>query len=160
MIRLSLDIHIPLYRWNQIDLSLITWTVTLKTSFTWYNATTTLNSTSLKTVSTNTADQLTILLISLNPTLSQNIFLLMITALKTLHLFHYNSLNLIETVYEKLEKHTSLKEAKLLKHQVLTRKMKCNTFPSSSICIYLYDFYISSSFHIPATSTVFVFIYF
>ena len=41
--RLSLDTHIPLYRWNQIDLSLITWTVTLKTSFTWYNATTALN---------------------------------------------------------------------------------------------------------------------
>ena len=35
VIRLYLDIHIPLFRWNQIDLSLITSTVTLKTSFTW-----------------------------------------------------------------------------------------------------------------------------
>ena len=71
------------------DLSLITSTVTLKTSFTWYNATTALNSTSvkpnddLKTVATNTADQFSTHLIFPNPTQSQNIFLLMITPLKT-----------------------------------------------------------------------------
>ena len=71
------------------DLSLITSTATLKTSFTWYNATTALNSTSvkpnddLKTVATNTADQLSTHLIFPNPTQSQNIFLLMITLLKT-----------------------------------------------------------------------------
>ena len=75
------------------DLSLITSNVTLKTSFTWYNATV-LNSTSVKpnddfkTVSTNTADQLSTNLISPNPTQSQNIFLLMIAPLKTSHLLH------------------------------------------------------------------------
>ena len=71
------------------DLSLTTSTVTLKTSFTWYNATTALNSTSvnpnddLKTIATNTADQLSTHLIFPNPTQSQNIFLIMITPLKT-----------------------------------------------------------------------------
>ena len=77
------------------DLSLITSTITQKTSFTRYNATTAPNNTQVKTnddsktVSTNTADQLTpILVISPNPPQSQNTFLLMITLLTTSHLFH------------------------------------------------------------------------
>ena len=76
VIRLSLDVQILLYRWNQIDLSLITSTVTLKTSFTWYNATTAISSTSLKTVSTNTADHLTIHLISKKPNTVSEHFLI------------------------------------------------------------------------------------
>ena len=113
----------------------------------------------LKTVSTNTADQLTTHLISPNSTQSQNIFLLMITPLKTSHLFHQNSLNLMKTVYEKLEKHTSSGEVILLNHQVWIRKMKCNTSLISSSCIYLFYFYISNFFQI-TTSTVLVFMYF
>ena len=62
------------------------------------------------TVSTNTADQFTTHLISPNPPQSPNTFLLMITLLTTSHVFHQKSLNLIETVYEKLEKHSSRRE--------------------------------------------------
>ena len=69
---------------------------TKKTSFTWYNVTTAPNKTWVKqnddsdskTVSTNTADQLTTHLISPNPQQSQNTSLLMITLLTTSHLFH------------------------------------------------------------------------
>ena len=76
------------------DLPPITTTATPETSFTWYSATASYNSTSeklnddLKTVSTNTADQLTTHLISPNPPRSQNIFLPMITLLMTSHVFH------------------------------------------------------------------------
>ena len=51
----------------------------------------------------------------------------MIILLTTLHLFHSNSLNSIETLCEKLETHTSLRDVKLLNLQVLTRRMRCNT---------------------------------
>ena len=76
------------------DLPPITTTATTETSFTWYSATASYNSTSeklnddLKTVSKNTADQLTTHLISPNPPRSQNIFLPMITPLMTSHVFH------------------------------------------------------------------------
>ena len=43
------------------------------------------------------------------------------------HVFRQSSLNLTETVYEKLEKHTSSREVKLLNLLVSIRKMKCNT---------------------------------
>ena len=70
----------------------------------------------LKTILTNIVDHLTTHLIC--PNSSQNIisehFLLMIILLTTLQLFHSNSLNSIETLCEKLEKHTSSREAKLL----------------------------------------------
>ena len=76
------------------DLPPITTTATPETSFTWYSAKASYNSTSeklnddLKTVSKNTADQLTTHLISPNPPRSQNIFLPMITPLMTSHVFH------------------------------------------------------------------------
>ena len=76
------------------DLPPITTIATPETSFTWYSATASYNSTSeklnddFKTVSTNIADQLTTHLISPNPPRSQNIFLPMITPLMTSHVFH------------------------------------------------------------------------
>ena len=68
----------------------------------------------LKDRSTNTADQLITHLIPLNPPQSQNTFLPMITLLTTSHSSHQSLPNLIETVYEKLERHTSSREVKLL----------------------------------------------
>ena len=76
------------------DLPPITTTATPETSFKWYSATASYNGTSdklnddLKTVSKNTAEQLTTHLISPNPPRSQNIFLPMITLLMTSHVFH------------------------------------------------------------------------
>ena len=43
------------------------------------------------------------------------------------HVFHQSSLNLTETLYKKLEKHTSSREVKLLNLLVSIRKIKCNT---------------------------------
>ena len=47
---------------------------------------------------------------SWQPTTVSTEHLQMITLLTTAHLSHYSSLNLIETVNEKLEKHTSSRE--------------------------------------------------
>ena len=90
--------------------------------------------------------QLTTLLISPNPPQSQKIFLLTITLLTTSHLFHYHSLNLIETVYENVEKHTSSREAKLLNPWVSIRKLKCNTSLISSIFNYLFILFLLFNF--------------
>ena len=92
------------------------------------------------------ADQLRTLLISPNPQQSQNIFLITITLLTTSHLFHQHSLNLIERVYENVEKHTSSREAKLLNSWVSIRKMKCNTSLISSIFNYLFILFLLFNF--------------
>ena len=54
------------------------------------------------------------------------------------HLSNDHSLNLIKTVYEKLEKHTSSKEVKLVNLLVSIRKMKCNTSFITFVCYHLF----------------------
>ena len=75
-------------------------------------------------------------LTALSPLGYQNIVGVTIITLLTCNLFFLNSFNLIVTVYEKQEKHTSLKEAKPLNLMVVTRKMKLVRFVSISfLCL-------------------------
>ena len=75
----------------------------------------------------------------------------------TSHVFHQSSLNLTETVYEKLEKHTPSREVKLLNLLVSIRKLKCNTIfiPFVRYHLFIPYFYVSNFFYI-TTSTCLV----
>ena len=74
-----------------------------------------------KTASTNMADKINQTNSSKPTTISEHF---LCNNHLTCNLFRLNSFNLIVTVYEKQEKHTSLKEVKPLNFVVLIGKMK------------------------------------